>query len=108
MAFEKGNTLAAKAKVFDAALRRAISQDDGQRLRDCAEKLLDLAASGEPWAVKELADRLDGKAVQVADISINDQRPEEMSDADLLSLAAAGSSRAAKTKSGKKKPSELH
>ena len=28
------------------------------------EKLLTLAADGEPWAIKELADRLDGKPAQ--------------------------------------------
>lgn len=39
-------------------------QDDGKRLRMAAEKLLDLAAEGEQWAVKEIADRLDGKAPQ--------------------------------------------
>ncbi len=45
-------------------LERAITQDDGKRLRGAAEKLLDLAEAGEPWAVKELADRLDGKVAQ--------------------------------------------
>ena len=29
-----------------------------------AEKVLDLAADGVPWAVRMLADRLDGKAKQ--------------------------------------------
>jgi hypothetical protein len=33
-------------------------------VRGAIEKLLDLAESGEPWAIKELADRLDGKSVQ--------------------------------------------
>lgn len=47
------------------ALNRAIAQDDGKRLRDAAEKLLDSASIGEPWAIKELADRLDGKPAQV-------------------------------------------
>jgi hypothetical protein len=51
-------------KPFRDALRRAIAQDSGKRIRDTAEKLLDLAAAGEPWAVKELVDRTDGKAIQ--------------------------------------------
>lgn len=59
-----GNNNATKNKPFYAALDRAIAQDDGKRLRDCAEKLVDLAAAGEAWAVQMLADRLDGKAVQ--------------------------------------------
>ena len=53
-----------KAKRFYSALDRAIVQEDGKRLRDAAEKLLDLAAEGEPWAVQMLADRLDGKPAQ--------------------------------------------
>ena len=53
-----------KNKQFIDALNRAIAQDDGKRLRDAAEKLLDLAAAGEQWAVQMLADRLDGKPAQ--------------------------------------------
>jgi len=64
-----------KGKVWNDALRRAIVQDDGLRLRKAAEKLLDKAADGEAWAVKEIADRLDGKAAQdvklEADINIH-------------------------------------
>ena len=56
-------------RPFRDALRRAIAQDDGKRLRDTAEKLLTLASEGEPWAVKELVDRTDGKAVQGVDLS---------------------------------------
>lgn len=63
MAFEPGNDYAKKGKLFSDALRKAIAQDDGKRVRACVEKMLDLAADGEQWAVKELADRLDGKAV---------------------------------------------
>lgn len=62
--FQPGNTLASKKGVFDAALRRAIAQDDGARVRDAAEQLLNKAASGEEWAIAYLADRLDGKPVQ--------------------------------------------
>lgn len=59
-----GNNNAGKNKVWRDALDRAIAQDDGKRLRAAAEKLLDLAEAGEGWAVKELGDRLDGKAAQ--------------------------------------------
>lgn len=51
-------------RPFREALRRAITQDNGKRIRATAERLLDLAAEGEAWAVKELADRIDGKASQ--------------------------------------------
>ena len=64
-----GNVNALKSKRWYEALDRAIKQDEGQRLRQAAEKLLDLAASGESWAVKELGDRLDGKPTQQTEIS---------------------------------------
>ena len=54
----------APKKIWIAALNRAIAQDDGVRLRAAAEKLLDLAAAGEIPALRELGDRLDGKAAQ--------------------------------------------
>ena len=59
-----GNTNAIKNKLWSDTLRRAIAQDSGDRVRQAAERLLDEAAKGEPWAIKELADRLDGKSVQ--------------------------------------------
>ena len=68
MAFEKGNQLGKKSRQFEQTVRRAIAQDDGQRLRDCVEKLLDLAVSGEAWAVSMLRDTLDGKPAQTLDI----------------------------------------
>lgn len=61
---QPGNQNATKNKLWRSALDRAIAQDDGARLRSAAEKLLDLAAAGESWAVRELGDRLDGKSVQ--------------------------------------------
>jgi hypothetical protein len=83
MAFTKGNQLGAKSRLFDGALKRAIAQDDGQRLRQAAEKLLDLAAGGEAWAIKELADRLDGKSQQNVSVERKDVR-----DLSLAELAA--------------------
>lgn len=62
---QSGNPSGTKTEhKFKAALLRAIAQDDAQRLRAAAEKLLDLAAGGEAWAIKELADRLDGRPNQ--------------------------------------------
>ena len=59
-----GNNNAIKNKLWSDTLRRAIAQDRGDRVRQAAERLLDEAAKGEPWAIKELADRLDGRSVQ--------------------------------------------
>jgi hypothetical protein len=71
MAFEKGHKHGAKSRLFDGALRRAIAQDDGERLRRAAEALLDEAAAGKPWALAQLADRLDGKADQTVNVNRN-------------------------------------
>lgn len=68
MTFKKGQSGnpagTPKDKPFLDALNRAIAQNDGKKLRAAAEGLLTAAAEKEPWAVKELADRLDGKPAQ--------------------------------------------
>ena len=64
MAAPIGNRNAQKGKVFFDALRKAMAEDDHLRVRKAANKLLDLAAEGEQWAIKELADRLDGRPAQ--------------------------------------------
>lgn len=69
MPFVKGQTGNAKGappkeKRFSEVLNRAIVQDKSKRLREAAEQLLTHAASGEPWALQMLADRLDGKPAQ--------------------------------------------
>ena len=73
---QSGNPSGAKTEhKFKAALLRAIAQDNAVRLRQAAECLLDLAASGEGWAIKELADRLDGKAVTQLQAQDSDGQP---------------------------------
>jgi hypothetical protein len=44
-------------------------QEDSRKLRTIADKLVDAAEQGEPWAIKEVIDRVDGKAVQATEIS---------------------------------------
>jgi hypothetical protein len=105
MAFKPGNLLGAKSKLFDGALRRAIAQDDGERLRATAERLLDEAAAGKPWAVALLADRLDGKADQTVNVN---KGVESMSLAELAAEVASlrsGDSAQAESSDG---PSPVH
>lgn len=59
-----GNDNATKNRPFLAALNRALAQGDPEKLRMIAEKLIAEAEKGEQWAIKELADRLDGKPKQ--------------------------------------------
>lgn len=58
-----GNQNAVKGKMFYTQLRLVLTQHP-ERLRSIAETLISEAEKGEPWAVKELIDRMDGKAVQ--------------------------------------------
>ena len=51
-------------KLWAETIRRAVVQDDAQRLRQIAEALLVKASEGDMAAIKELGDRLDGKALQ--------------------------------------------
>lgn len=75
MAAPIGNQNAAKSRQFEQALTRAITQDDGKRVRAAAEKLLDLAAEGEAWAIKELRDTLDGKPAQSVQLTGDPDNP---------------------------------
>ena len=55
-----------KIKPFKDALRKAIDAagDDGEALRSVATALLAKAQEGDVQAIKEVADRLDGKVAQ--------------------------------------------
>lgn len=70
-----GNKNGAKSRLFEQTLRRAITQDDGKRLRAAAERLLDEAVAGEGWAMNMLADRLDGKPQQAVVLSQDEDNP---------------------------------
>lgn len=72
------NAVGGNQRLWDAALRRAIAQDDADRLRKSAEQLLTLASQGEQWAIKELADRIDGKVAQAINLGGQPGNPVDM------------------------------
>lgn len=74
MAAPIGNTNAQKGKMFYDALRKALIQNP-TRLPRIVEQLLNQAELGEPWAVKEVIDRLDGKAIQINQMENADGSP---------------------------------
>lgn len=51
-------------RLWAETIRRAVVQADGAQLRRIAEKLLTMAEAGDIQAIKELGDRIDGKAAQ--------------------------------------------
>lgn len=60
----EGNQNATKSKrIFTAALKRILTQNP-KEVEAVAQMLIDNAKNGEAWAVKELIDRVDGKAPQ--------------------------------------------
>jgi len=64
-----GNKNAAKAKIWHAAILRALERrkpanERIQAIDELADKLLDLVAAGDLPALKEFGDRLDGKPAQ--------------------------------------------
>ena len=65
---QPGNDNAAKGKrwanAIDTALVNRCKSDGQKALVELAEIMLAAAESGESWAIKELGDRLDGKAHQ--------------------------------------------
>ncbi len=68
MAAPLGNHNAAKSKMWSAAIQRALAERSRlagkEALDQLAGALLDKAGEGDMAALKELGDRLDGKAVQ--------------------------------------------
>lgn len=74
MGFAKGHKLGGRKPdsiSFGVILHRAIKQGDPERMRRMADKVLDLGAEGERWAVEFLADRLDGKAKQQIEVELD-------------------------------------
>ncbi|MBR0733494.1 hypothetical protein JQ595_32590 [Bradyrhizobium japonicum] len=76
-----------KEKPFNDALRIAL-RGRPLALRRVADRLLDKAEEGDLGCIRELIDRLDGKAVQVVDRQ--DVPIHELSDAELYRIAAGG------------------
>lgn len=65
MAAAEGNEYSSvNNRLWANTLRRAIVQGDGEKLRRIADALIAKAEDGDMAAIKELGDRLDGKAQQ--------------------------------------------
>ena len=73
-----GNTNAIKGKRWACAIDKALEnrcKSDGQKaLVALAEVMLAAAENGEGWALKELGDRVDGKAAQ--SINLGNEDPD--------------------------------
>jgi hypothetical protein len=92
--FQKGNKLAARSKLFGKELQKVLTQSPN-KLRAIAEKLVAKAEEGDMLAIREIADRLDGKAHQTVHATV--EHTVETGDASSLEtrLASALHARAA-------------
>jgi hypothetical protein len=78
-----------RQRPFTDALRLALLSGGGRRLRIIAEKLADKAEQGDIQAIREIADRLDGKPAQA--IERSDVPLEALSDRELFAIIRSGS-----------------
>jgi hypothetical protein len=76
-----------REKPFNDALRIALHARP-QSLRRVADRLIDRAEEGDLPSIRELVDRLDGKATQA--IECADVPIERLTDEQLLAIAAGG------------------
>lgn len=69
-----GNQNAKQGAEWRSAIKRALSRRSGENWRkgldEVADKYVQAAANGDPWAMKDLGDRLDGKPSQSVDLDI--------------------------------------
>lgn len=106
-----GNQNAVKNRPWKQALERALARIGGgfeAGLNSVADKVVAAAVDGDKDAWREIADRLDGKSVQMAEIKVTDDRAEELNDNDLNDIARRGRNGTAETQGGEKISSELH
>lgn len=64
-----------KARIVSDAIRiallRAAKKGKGKNVQAMADKLVELAVDGDVAAIREVADRVDGKPHQTSDINAN-------------------------------------
>lgn len=74
-------------QAWAETLRKQIAQDP-EKLRKIALKVLDMAMEGDIAAIREIGDRLDGKAVQqvIMDATVEDKTVREYKDHELMAL----------------------
>src|ERR1700751_5423914 len=81
-------------KIFTDALRLELNRidpkdkDKRKKINRLAEKLVECAlVDKQSWAFQQIADRLEGKPVQVVDATVDDNRTlHQFSDAELTAI----------------------
>ncbi len=95
MAAAPGNQYAAKgnrwATAINAALDKRSRKDQVDALEELADKLIDLGLAGDLSALKELGDRIDGKAAASLALSgsLALKNAQDLTDDELAHIAAS-------------------
>jgi hypothetical protein len=86
MAAPEGNNNATKNRYWSDALRKHITQNP-QDLADAAQAIFTKAKDGDVIAIKEIADRLEGKPAQSVNIGGQEDNPlRTISKIELVAL----------------------
>ena len=91
---QPGNQNNVKGKRWQQAIDRALAKrckgDGIAALDELAERLLQEAQAGEGWALKELGDRIDGKAAQSIGLiaSVTTKKAADLTDDELAEKIA--------------------
>jgi hypothetical protein len=80
---QPGNNNAKKNKMFYDRIQKHLIQNPA-KLEKIVETLVQEAQNGTPWAVKEIMDRVDGKAVQSTEIGGIDGNAIEISQIEFV------------------------
>lgn len=91
MAAPKGNNNAAKGRELSKLLQKRLS--DRKKATELMDALLDKALGGDMAAIKEVFDRIDGRALQSIDVAaeVSTRTVKEMSDDELAEIASRSS-----------------
>ena len=86
--FQPNNDYGKRVRYVTNAIKRAVHQDDGKKLRSMVDKMMDLAIDGDVSAAVFIRDSLDGKPV--ASVEIQDDRStlREYTVAQLMQIIA--------------------
>lgn len=86
----EGNNNGGKSRPFYNQLRKILAQEEttlaekNRSLYKIGQQLIKQAAAGEEWAIKEFANRMDGKAIQGVELTGEGGVPLNMFDAGAL------------------------
>lgn len=89
---EKGNKNHTRKRIWTDALRKVVIQDK-RGLEAMARALFERAIEGDIVAIKEIGDRLEGKAIQAVDLNVDNRTAQRnMGDSQLLEILTENSS----------------